>query len=221
MNSGSTSAQPTLQDCLNLLNEALKVVSKDSKKYYLKRASKVTEEAMNEVDKSLVTVSILLNKFISCWIDSKRSGPDAIVTSPKLGDRIDIKLIRTGKLDFEQLGKIMMRMNRADDALLGLNRIAFYINYFRSLCSEKILNRQAENADIFIQGVLNRAIDSVKGDAERFKNQIERCNLYFQNVTASKTFKVARIALLISSFAILLTILNTILPHILNLLADC
>lgn len=220
MKSGSKPARPALQDCLNLLHKALEIVLRGSRKYYLKAASEVSKEALNEVDTSLVTVSILLNKFISCWIDSKRSGPDAIVTSPKLGDRIDIKLIRTGKLDFEQFGKIMTRMNRADDTLLGLNRIALYIHYFQSLCAEKKLNTQAETANLFIQGVLNRAIDGVKWDAERLGNQINRCNLYFQNVLKSKTFKVAIGSLLVSSLAVLLTILNAILPHILNLLAD-
>lgn len=221
MNSGSKSAQATLQDCLNLLNEALKIVMKDSKKYYLKRESEVTKKVMNEVSTSIVAVSTLLYQFISCWIGSKKSGADAILNSSKLSDRIDIKLIQSGKMDFDQLGKIMMRMNRADDALLGLNRIAFYVNYYRNLCSEKILNRQAENADIFIHGLLSRAIDMVKGDAERCKNQIERCNLYFRSATASKAFKVAIISLLVSSFAVLLTILNIFLPHILNLLAGC
>lgn len=218
MDSGSQTEQTSLQDCMNLLNESLKIVMADSRKYYIKDASEVTKEEVYEVSKSLVAVSTLLNRFNQCWIDSKRSGPDAILTSHKLGERIDMKLVQTGKLDFQQFRKIIARMSRADDALLGLNRISLYINSFLNLCSRKGLDKQAETTRIFIEGVLNRAIEWVKSDAERYANQIDRCNLYFQNVLKSRTFKVAIGSLFVSSVAVLLTILINFLPEILNLL---
>jgi len=208
----------SLQDSLNILAKALEMVSKNSKKYYLKKASEVSEKELKEVDISLVPLAYLIIKFGVSWLESRRSGPDAVEVSPSLEDRIDIKLVRTGNLDFEQFKKIVARLNRADDALKGLRRIDFYMSYYKNICAEKKLNKQVEHTDLFRYGVLNQTIESIKSDAEALTSQIGRCNLYYQNVLRSKTFKVAFVSLLISALAVFLSVLNTILPTVLNLL---
>ena len=206
---------PSLQDSLIFLGKALKIVSDQSEKYYLKGASEVSKETLMEVAISLVQVSNLLARFKFSWIDSKRSGPDAVEVSKSLDERIDIKLVRTGKLDFEQLKKLMTRLNRADDALLGLNRINFYITDYARLCSEKKLKRNAKTVRLFIEGNLNPTIDSINSEIVRSRSQMERCNIYYQNQLKSKTFRIAFISLLVSSVSVLISILPHIIPAIL------
>jgi len=156
-------------------------------------------------------VSYLLARFQFSWIDSRRSGPDAVELSRKLDERIDIKLFRTGKLDFEQLKKLMTRLNRADDALLGLNRIGFYVSDYVRLCIESGLERNAETAKLFIEENLNPVKNYINSEIERSRNQIQRCNLYYQSQLTSKTFRIAFASLLISSVSVLLSILLRIL----------
>jgi len=218
MNHATKIKNPSLQDCVNFLNESLKIVRRDSPKYYLRDASKVAEEEVSEVCNSLMAVSTLLSKFSKCWIDSTSSGPDAILTSYKLSERIDTKLVQTGKLDFQQFRKIITRMSRADDVLRVPNQISLHIDYFLGVCTENGLERPAKTTRLFIEHNLNRVIDWVKSDGERYANQIDRCNLYFQNVLKSRTFKVAIGSLFVSSLAVLLTILIHFLPDILKLL---
>jgi len=208
--------EPSLQDSLNFLAKALKIVTNESKKYYIKDASKVKKETLNEVVKSFVQVSILLAKFRLSWGDSRRSGPDAVEVSKNLDERIDIKLIRTGKLDFEQLKKLMTRLNRADDALLGLNRINFYASYYTRLCSQKKLKRNVELIELFVEGTLNPTIDSLNSEIIRARSQMERCNVYYQNQIKSKTFRIAFISLLVASVSVLISVLSQILPAILT-----
>jgi len=208
---------PSLQKSLNFLGEALKIVTHESKKYYLKDASKVSKKTLMEVAVSLVQISNLLARFEFSWIDSKRSGPDAVEVSKSLDERIDIKLVRTGKLDFEQLKKLMTRLNRADDALLALNRIDFYISYYSRLCSQKGVKRNAETARLFIEGNLNPTIGSINSEIVRSRSQMERCNIYYQNQIKSKTFRIAFISLLVSSVSVLISILPLVLPTILTL----
>lgn len=190
----------------------------DARKYYLKGASEVAEKTLKEVDVSFIKLSELIGKFSFSWVDSLEIGPDAVMISRKLKDRIDIKLLKTGKLDFEQLRRIMIRMNRANDALYGLSRIDTYLSYYKSLCKEKGLKQQVGHVETFYTGLLERVKETIEWDTKRFAGQISRCNLYHQNVLKSRTFKVAFASLLISASALFLAILSIVLPNILRLL---
>ena len=101
-------------------------------------------------------------------------------------------------------------MNRIDDALMGLNRIKFYLSYYENLCSEKGLIKPADHAKLFRESMIEQAIESVTAEGKRLKNQIERCNLYYQPAIKTKTLKVAYIALGISTLSFLLAILNAL-----------
>jgi len=198
----------SLQNTLKFLVEALKIVREDSEKYYMKRASDVSQKTLLEVGKSFIVLSELTKKFAMSWIESRRSGPDAIEKSSQLSERIDVKLLEKGKLDFEQFKKIIVRLNRADDALRGLSRIGFYISYYRDLCAQKKLVRNKELAELFMNAVLNQAKDTVKSDSERLKMQIGRCNLYYQSKINQKMFRLSLVSLLISSFAFIFSLIS-------------
>lgn len=118
--------------------------------------SQVTEATLTKTDDLLPELSHLMEEFADHWYGSKHKGPDAMQPSEKLEDRIDIKLFQTGKLDFEQMKKIMVRMNRIDDALMGVGHIIFYFQYYENLYREKNLSAFVESAELFRTSVLNR-----------------------------------------------------------------
>ncbi len=202
---------PNLDDAMRELAGVLSKISADSKKYYLKNADEVANEVLMDVDRSFTDLSKSMERFAFHWFGSRLSGPDAVELSRELKDRIDIKLLQTGKLDFEQFGKIINRVHRNYDALLGLSRCVFYISYYRDLCAKKNLVAQKDHAELFEKYLLREAKDSIKWDKIRLEKQLERCSLYFQNKIKSDTFKVACVSLLISSMALLVAILSSLL----------
>lgn len=181
MNEKTKNESISLQNARKIMVEALQLVIKDSKKYYPKRASDVLENVVNEVDSHFIELSELLGKFSFVWIDSRKSGPDAISPSSNLEDRIDIKVLQTGILDFEQLKRIMIREHTADDARSAFDRISFYRSYFMNLCHEKKLQKQVDDVKLFFKIVLFPAIAHVNWDSERLTKQVQRCNLYYQS----------------------------------------
>jgi hypothetical protein len=106
--------------------------------------------------------------------------------------------------------KIMVRMNRIDDALMGVGPIIFYIQYYENLCREKNLPALVENAELFRTSVLNKAKETLESETKRLRNQIERCNLYYQPAIKTRTLWVALASLVISSLAFLLTVLKAL-----------
>lgn len=217
MSAGTTSKGPSLQDSINDLVKALDIVTANFKKFYGRDASQVSNNDLNNVLPHFVPLTTALKESSMKWIESRHSGPDAVMVSKKLEDRIDIKLLKSGKLDFEQMKKIMIRMNRADDALLGLDRIDSYISVYRRLCAQKGLAQTKDTADLFVELILNPAKGIIQSDIERYRNQVQRLNLYFQNKLSSKVFKVAFISLLFSAIAVLLSILTNVLPILASL----
>ncbi len=198
----------SLTTALVKLGDILKIISEDSKLYYLKSASEVDDTLLSHIAISFATLSNLFYGFIEQWFNSRLKGPDAIQSSDDLKERIDIKLFETGKLDFEQMKKIMTRMNRNDDGIMGLNRMIFYINYFENLCREKKLVKLVECAKSFRIPCLEEARETLTTENHRLKNQIERCNLYYQPAIKTKAVKIALISLAISSLSFLLAILS-------------
>lgn len=205
MTAQSAPPAPSLQDCLNNLAEALRIVNVDKEKYYLRKAADVEEGTLKEIAMHFLNLNVLMEHMHRGWLDSRTTGPDAIEFSNELKQRIDIKLMETGKLDLQQLKRIMTRLNRADDALLGLNRIGFYLSHYKNLCSEKGLNRLAELTNGFMNGLLYQTKAMVSSDYERITNQISRCNLYYDNFMKSKTFRIASTSLLVSALSFLLS----------------
>jgi len=82
MTTETKSSQPSLQDCLNKIAEALRIVKEGSRQYYLKNASEVSEATLKDVDKSFFSLTNLMRDFALCWIASRQSGPDATEVSP-------------------------------------------------------------------------------------------------------------------------------------------
>jgi len=193
---------------LQKLAKTLKVVSAHAELYYLKKPSEVTEAALREVGDSFEEVEALLSEFAEAWHISGNQGYGALCNSGSLDERIDVKLCQNGKLDFAQMKKIVLRLNAVDDVIATLDRISLYMKRYEELCREKLLNDLMEHAQIFGSSILNELRRNIESEATRLRNQIERCNLYYQPAMKTKTLWVAVVSLAISSLAFILTILK-------------
>jgi hypothetical protein len=200
----------SLDNAMRKLRRIGEIISEDSKEYYLKKPSDVNDNVLKDISLSFVTLSSLIQEFADQWFSSKYKGVDAIQSSENLKERVDIKLFDTGKLDFKQMKKIMVRMNRIDDGLWGLYRIDFYLRYYEDLCNKKKLTDYANLAELFRTSSIDAAKETLTTEEKRWRNQIERCNLYYQPAIKTKTLNVALIALAISTLSVLITILNAV-----------
>jgi hypothetical protein len=208
MSSKSAEKTYSISSAMEKLGKAVQIVSANSELYYLKKASQITETALREVDSSFDEISSLMSEFAEHWYGSRKQGPDAVPLSENLNDRIDIKLCQNGKLDFGQMKRIMFRLNGIDEALMGLDRISLYLKHYQELCRDKRLDEFVEHAQFFEDSILNELRRSIESEAKRLRNQIERCNLYYQPAMKNRTLWVALGSLAISCLAFLLTILK-------------
>lgn len=200
----------SLENAMKKLGEIFKIIIEDAKAYYRKKPSEVDDSILKNIDLSFVSLIELMDEFVDQWFSSTTKGSDAIQPSDNLDERIDIKLFDTGKLDFEQMKKIMVRLNRIDDAILGFGRIEQYLLYYEDLCKKKKLTKPAEHTEMFRAANITVAKEYLICEGKRLRNQIERCNLYYQPAIKTKAVRVASVALAISSLSFLLSILNAI-----------
>jgi hypothetical protein len=196
------------ETAMQKLAKAIRLVSANSELYYLKKPADVTETALRDVDGSFAEIEALLSEFADEWFGNRNRGVNTVSLSENLDDRIDVKLCMNGKLDFEQMKKIVFRLNAIDDVVVGLDRISLYIKRYEELCRDKLFSDLAEHAQHFEESILNELRRNVESEARRLRNQIERCNLYYQPAMKTKTLWVAVLSLAISSLAFLLTILK-------------
>ncbi len=206
MNSKSREAKYSTESALLKLNKTVQVFSAFSQSYYLKKSSEVTETVLRDAGDSFAEGEALLAEFAEIWYGSR--GTFAECSAGNLSDRIDVKLCQSGKLDFTQMKRIVLRLNVIDDVIVGLDRISLYVKRYQDLCREKMLTDLAERAQVFENSILTELRRSINSEATGLRNQIERCNLYYQPAMKSKTLWVAVLSLAISSLAFLLAILQ-------------
>ena len=106
------------------------------------------------------------------WIRSYHEGKDAIK------EKIDVKLTEENKLDMDLFKRIIKRSSAGEDILRALNRIEFYSSDFLEKCQTR--KRAREVMETSRRIIILPTIKNVEGDLSRMRNQIERCNLYFQ-----------------------------------------
>jgi hypothetical protein len=206
MNAKSSEEPYSTEVAMHRLAKTLKVASANSEPYYLKKSSDVNEFALREVGNSFAEMEALMSEFADAWYGSRKQS--TVDPSENLDDRIDVKLCQNGKLDFKQMKKIMLRLNAVDDVMVGLDRISLYVRRYQELCREKHLSDLFEHAQVFENSILNELRRSIESEARRLRNQVERCNLYYQPAMKTKALWVALTSLAISSLAFLLTILK-------------
>jgi len=206
MNSKSSAETYSTESAMQKLDKAIQVFSANSQFYYLKKPADVAETALRDVGDSFIEGEALMSEFAETWYGSRKQNGDR--PSGSLDSRIDVKLCQNGKLDFGQMKKIVLRLNAVDDVLVGLDRISLYVKRYKELCREKLLTDLADRAQVFQDSILDELRRNIESEATRLRNQIERCNLYYQPAMKTKTLWVAVVSLAISSLAFLLTILK-------------
>jgi hypothetical protein len=200
----------SMQNAMNKLAEIGIIISREKQILFMKKPEEVDDAYLLKVAESLARCTILFTDVFDQWNGSESKGFDAIQKSKDLGERIDIKLYNTGKLEFEQMKKIMARLNRIDDALLLEEVMTPFLTKYAYFCREK-KNYQAlyfcssfstDFVEVFKKHLIN--------EKNRLGNQVERCNLYYQAKLNTRTVTIAWAALGVSVLSILATIVLAI-----------
>jgi len=190
-------SRPSIEEAKRIVVEALKIISeKYANPFFAKRAEEIdyVKAAI-----AFTAAGAKIRDFRILWLRSYSEGKDAIK------EKIDVKLVEENKLDMDLFKRIIIRSSAGEDILQALNRIEFYSSDFLEKCQAK--KRARESMELFRRIVLFPSIKNVEGDLSRIRNQIERCNLYFQNRLSMRMHRlsiasvgVSIVALLIASF---------------------
>jgi len=211
----------SLQNAVNKLAIILKLIFEDYPDIFLKKPEEVSVDLLNNLSNSFISISTLFQEVIEEWFGSSPEMFDAIRRSEELEDQLDVEVGETDKLDFEQIRKIMNRMNKIDDALGNLEKISLYLKYYEDLCKQKGLTTNANLSEIFRVYGVEEFANSLRNEVKHHKNQIERNNMYNRAKlnrktleTAKKSLKTAYAALVITVLFIFLTVLDLLLKYL-------
>jgi hypothetical protein len=217
----NTKTEYSLQNALNKLAIILKLIFEDNPDIFLKKPEEVSVNLLNNLFNSFISISTLFQGVIEEWFGSSPEVFEAIKRSEELEDQLDVEVSETDKLDFEQMRKIMDRMNKIDDALGNLEKISLYLKYYEDLCKQKGLTTDANLSEIFRVYGVEEFAKSLRNEVTHHKNQIERNNMYNRAELntktlkiATKTKKIACAALVISVLFAILTVLDLLLKYI-------
>jgi len=219
----NTKTEFSLQNALNKLAIIIKLIFEDNQNIFLKKPEEVSVDMLNNLANSFISISTLFQEVIEEWFGSSPEVLDAIEKSEKLEDQLDIEVSEIDKLDFEQMRKIMNRMNKIDDALGSLEKISLYLKYYEDLCKQKGLTSDANLSEIFRVYGVEEFAKSLGKEVTHHKNQIERNNMYNRaklntktlNI-ATKSLKIAHVALVISVLFAILAVIDLLLKYIVH-----
>jgi hypothetical protein len=201
------------QNALNTLAIMLKIIYEDNQDVFLKKPEEVSVDLLKNLSDSFILLSTLFEEVIAEWFGSNSEGFDVFEKSEELGDRLDVKVSEADKLDFEQIRKIMNRMNRLDDALDSLEKISFYLKYYEDLCKQKGLTTYANLSEIFRVYGVEEFTKILRNEIKKRKSQVERNNMYNQAKLNTKTLKIAYAAFFVSVLFAILTSLDLLLKY--------
>ena len=170
---------------------------------YTPTLSPVSGQQANATIAKFGGLSTHLSNFQAIWTDSKLEGPDRLV------GELDIDLLSVGKLDMDLFATIIRRMNLLDKSLPVLERAIFYFEDFQQRYA--ISNLPSNQNVINLQGtILHQVEEDLASDASAMKALVERCNLYYQNRIAGRTYYLQFVVILLAIAAVLGPSLPTI-----------
>lgn len=207
----NTKTKYSLQNAVNKLAIILKLIFEDNPDIFLKKPEEVSVDLLNNFSNSFISISTLFQEVIEEWFGSSPEVFEAIKRSEELEDQLEIEVSETDKLDFEQIRKIMNRMNKIDDALGNLEKISLYLKYYEDLCKQKGLTNNANLSEIFRVYGVEEFAKNLRNEVNHHKNQIERNNMYNRAKLNTKTLKIATKSLKIADTALIISVLSTIL----------
>ena len=200
----------SLQNAMNKLAQITLIISQDKQKIFMKKPQEIDEKLLLELSKSLLGCGTLFTELTDIWTGSKSKGIDAFQKTDALDEKIDIKLYNTGKLDFEQMKRIMARLNRIDDALTMEEVITPYLRQLKYLSEGKEVFRAFNFPKEFETNFVEPFTKHLLNEKNRLENQVERCNLYYQAKLNTRTVTIAWAALGVSVLSILAAIILAI-----------
>ena len=219
----NTKTKYSLQNAVNKLAIILKLIFEDNPDIFLKKPEEVSVDLLNNFSNSFISISTLFQEVIEEWFGSSPEVFEAINRSEELEGQLEIEVSETDKLDFEQIRKIMNRMNKIDDALGTLEKISLYLKYYEDLCKQKGLTNNAHLSEIFRVYGVEEFAKNLRNEVNHHNNQIERNNMYNRAKLntktlkiATKSLKIAYAALIISVLFIILTLLDLFLKYIVH-----
>ena len=195
---------------MNKLAIILKLIFEDNPDIFLKKPEEVSVDLLNNFSNSFLSISTLFQEVIEEWFGSSPEVVEAINRSEELGDQLEIEVSENDKLDFEQIRKIMNRMNKIDEALGNLEKISLYLKYYEDLCKQKGLTNNANLSEIFRVYGAEEFTKNLRNEINHHKNQIERNNMYNRAKLNTKTLKIATKSLKIAYAALVISVLFTI-----------
>lgn len=199
-------SEPSIQEIKKIAGEALIIIQKKYEHpFFAKRAEDMSSNDLLVAAKAFTEAGMKIRDFRILWIRSYREGKDAIK------EKIDVKLIEENKLDIDLFGRIIKRSSAGEDILRALNHIEFANSDFLEKCQTK--KRARESMELFRRIVLLPTIKNLEGDLSRMRNQIERCNLYFQNRLSMRMLRLSIASLGVGFIALLIALF----PHLLSL----
>jgi len=145
----------------------------------------------------------LLGEFQDRWFDSRYKGKNAVYC--KNEDPVDIKLLNTKKVDFEQMKKVMERKKYCFLFINMLKRMDFSIIEYVASCKQVNFKVGEEKADI-VRKMIQLQIDLLKNEYDDLKMQLENVDLFYPNVNLSKTLWIASLSLVFSGLAVLVAV---------------
>lgn len=157
-----------------------------------------TEEMKLKGQKQMIEISKKLWEFQQTWQEA-----------PIHSNRIDLKLFKTSKVDFELMQQMMDMSCSGTSANTGLYLIKRFVTEYKKACELGKIEPSARIAKN-LEELTDFEINIVQEDIKKVKLELDNVNLYYQNVMVSKAVKVAYASLLVSAFAVALTIIQAI-----------
>ena len=201
-------SKPSIEEVKRIAGEALKIIKeKYERHFFKKRAEEMSSNDLLGAAKAFAEAGMKIRDFPILWMRSYREGKDAIK------EKIDVKLVEENKLDMDLFKRNIIRSSAGEDILQALNRIEFYSSDFLEKCQAKKHVRAIENTELFRRIILLPVIKNLEGDLSRMRNQIERCNLYFQNRLSMRMFRLSIVSVGVGFVALLIALF----PYLLSL----
>lgn len=139
------------------------------------------------------------------WNVSKIKGQYAVSSYGECA--VDIQLLKSEKLDFDQMKAVIKRKKLCTTFIENLKFIEQQFDAYLLSCNlAGFILGEREAQKILEELILQK--DSLKSEYDEMKSQLDNVKLYHQSIMISKTVSFAKLSLVISSLAIAFSVIQ-------------
>ncbi len=189
-----------------LENIAQAVEISDKMTIKVKDISSTDVETLRSEMHLLQEIGNKLSIFQDYWKASFTKGKTAIQTDIGIKGSIDMKLFLTGKLDLNQMKKILIRFDCSNSAIKGINTLQFSIDGYK-IFSEKLGDADCVTSALITQELIELQRSIIEQETKELNTQLQNVNIFYQNKMLTRTTKIAYLSLIVALLAFFLTIL--------------